>query len=84
VASLWDIEILNDPETGTPTVTLHGDAKAKADEVGIVKILISLSHSEVSIDLLLVDIEFIRYTAVHHDCLCSSFEVVLRHYTLAA
>jgi fatty acid synthase subunit beta len=83
-ASLRDIEILNDPETGAPTVTLHGDAKAKADEAGIVKVLISLSHSEVSIDLLLVDIEFIRYPAVRRDCLCPSFEVVLRHYTLAA
>jgi len=49
-ASLRDIEILNDPETGAPTVSLHGDAKAKADERGIVKILISLSHSEVSIN----------------------------------
>ena len=49
-ASLRDIEILNDPDTGVPTITLHGDAKAKADEAGIVKVLISLSHSEVSID----------------------------------
>ena len=52
-ASLRDIEILNDPNTGAPTVTLHRDAKAKADEAGIVKVLISLSHSEVSIDFAL-------------------------------
>jgi phosphopantetheine--protein transferase-like protein len=49
-ASLRDIEILNDPETGAPTVTLHGDAKAEADKRDIVKVLLSLSHSEVSID----------------------------------
>lgn len=47
-ASLRDIEILNDPGTGAPMVTLHGDAKTKAEEMGIMKILISLSHSEVS------------------------------------
>lgn len=42
-----DIEIVND-EAGVPTVRLHGDAKAKAAEKGISKVLISLSHSEVS------------------------------------
>ncbi|KNZ81816.1 Fatty acid synthase subunit alpha [Termitomyces sp. J132] len=46
-ASMRDIEILNDPETGVPTVTLHGDAKAQAQAKGANKILISLSHSEV-------------------------------------
>ncbi|KAG5646963.1 hypothetical protein DXG03_001686 [Asterophora parasitica] len=45
-ASLRDIEILNDPETGAPTVTLYGDAKAQAATKGVNKILISLSHSE--------------------------------------
>ncbi|KAF5382044.1 hypothetical protein D9615_004428 [Tricholomella constricta] len=45
-ASLRDIEILNDPETGAPTVTLHGDAKTQAAAKGVNKILISLSHSE--------------------------------------
>lgn len=83
-ASLRDIEILNDPETGAPTVTLHGDAKAKADEVGIVKILVSLSHSEVSIDLLVVDAELTRYAADRRNRICSSFKVVLKHYTSAA
>lgn len=46
-ASLRDIEILNDSETGVPMVILHGDAKAQAVAKGISKILISLSHSEV-------------------------------------
>ena len=46
-AAMKDIEILNDPETGAPTVVLHGDAKAKAEEKGVSKVLISLSHSEV-------------------------------------
>lgn len=46
-ASLKDIEILNDPETGAPIVTLHGVAKAEARARGVEKILISLSHSEV-------------------------------------
>ncbi|KAG6910835.1 hypothetical protein DXG01_007150 [Tephrocybe rancida] len=45
-ASMRDIEILNDPETGVPAVTLHGDAKAQAQAKGVNKILISLSHSE--------------------------------------
>ncbi|KAG6813968.1 hypothetical protein H0H92_005223, partial [Tricholoma furcatifolium] len=45
-ASLQDIEILNDPATGVPTVILHGDAKAQAAAKGVNKILISLSHSE--------------------------------------
>ncbi|KAG5638483.1 hypothetical protein H0H81_012415 [Sphagnurus paluster] len=46
-ASLRDIEILNDPVTGAPTVTLHGDAQVQAAAKGVNKILISLSHSEV-------------------------------------
>lgn len=47
-ASLRDIEILPD-STGAPQVTLHGDAKAAAGSKGIKKVLISLSHSEVSL-----------------------------------
>jgi fatty acid synthase subunit alpha len=43
-----EIEILNDSETGAPAVVLHGDAKALAEAKGVGKILISLSHSEVS------------------------------------
>lgn len=46
-ASLRDIEILPDT-AGVPQVTLHGDAKAAAAGKGISKILISLSHSDVS------------------------------------
>ena len=45
-AAMKDIEILPN-EAGAPTVTLHGDAKAAADDKGITKIHISLSHSEV-------------------------------------
>ncbi|KAF8907276.1 fatty acid synthase [Gymnopilus junonius] len=47
-AAMKDIEIIND-ESGVPTVRLHAEAKAKAAEKGISKVLISLSHSEVSI-----------------------------------
>lgn len=47
-AAMKDIEIINN-ESGVPTVHLHGQAKAKAAEKGISKVLISLSHSEVSI-----------------------------------
>lgn len=42
-----DIEILNDT-SGVPTVHLHGEVKVKAAERGISKVLVSLSHSEVS------------------------------------
>ena len=44
-APMKDIEILPN-ESGVPTVTLHGEAKAAADAKGIAKIHISLSHSE--------------------------------------
>jgi fatty acid synthase subunit beta len=47
-AAMLDIEILNDDETGAPAVRLHGDAKTVADDKGVSKVLISLSHSEVS------------------------------------
>ncbi|KAJ7745730.1 fatty acid synthase [Mycena metata] len=45
-AAMLDIEILNDEATGAPAVRLHGDAKKAADEQGVSKVLISLSHSE--------------------------------------
>jgi fatty acid synthase subunit alpha, fungi type len=45
-AAMKDIEILPD-ENGVPTVTLHGDAKTAAQNKGIKKVLVSLSHSEV-------------------------------------
>jgi fatty acid synthase subunit beta len=47
-AAMRDIEILNDRETGVPEVKLYGDAKIQATKKGIAKVLISLSHSEVS------------------------------------
>jgi len=40
-----DIEIVND-NAGIPTVHLHSDAKARAAEKGILKVLVSLSYSE--------------------------------------
>jgi fatty acid synthase subunit alpha, fungi type len=43
-----DIEILPG-ETGAPEVALHGDARTKATEKGITKVVVSLSHSEVSV-----------------------------------
>lgn len=45
-AAMRDIEILPD-ESGVPTVTLHGEARAAAENKGIQRILVSLSHSEV-------------------------------------
>ncbi len=49
-AAMRDIEITND-ESGVPTVQLHGDAKTKAEDRGISKVVISLSHSDVSSSL---------------------------------
>jgi fatty acid synthase subunit alpha len=46
-AAMSEIEILPD-ESGVPTVVLHGDAKKVAGAKGIKKVLVSLSHSEVS------------------------------------
>ena len=46
-APMKDIEILPD-ENGAPKVSLHGDALAAADKRGIKKVLLSLSHSDVS------------------------------------
>lgn len=45
-APMKDIEIVNDKD-GVPTVVLHGEAKTKASEKGVSKVLLSLSHSEV-------------------------------------
>ncbi|KAL4066936.1 hypothetical protein J3A83DRAFT_4165578 [Scleroderma citrinum] len=45
-AAMKDIEILPN-DSGVPTVILHGDAKAAADNKGIHQVLVSLSHSEV-------------------------------------
>jgi fatty acid synthase subunit beta len=50
-AAMKDIEILPN-ESGVPTVTLHGDAKAAAQSKGITNVLVSLSHSEVCIEIL--------------------------------
>jgi fatty acid synthase subunit beta len=44
-AAMKEIEIIND-DAGVPTVRLHGEAKARAVEKGISKVLVSLSHSE--------------------------------------
>jgi fatty acid synthase subunit alpha, fungi type len=48
-ASLIDIEIINDGESGAPKVVLHGDAKKMAEGKGVKDVLISLSHSDVSL-----------------------------------
>ena len=48
-ASLVDIEIVNDGESGAPKVVLHGDAKKMAEGKGVKDVLISLSHSDVSL-----------------------------------
>ena len=45
-----DIEIVNN-ESGVPTVRLHGEAKIQAEEKGITSVLVSLSHSDVSLNL---------------------------------
>ncbi|KEP51168.1 fatty acid synthase alpha subunit [Rhizoctonia solani 123E] len=44
-AAMSDIEILPD-ENGVPVVNLLGEAKKAADDKGISKVLVSLSHSE--------------------------------------
>jgi fatty acid synthase subunit alpha len=44
-AAIKDVEIISN-DAGVPTVRLHGDAKARAAEKGISKVLVSLSHSE--------------------------------------
>jgi len=43
--TIKDVEIVNN-DAGVPTVCLYGDAKARAAEKGISKVLVSLSHSE--------------------------------------
>jgi len=40
-----EIEIVNDA-SGVPTVHLHGEAQRLAEQKGIKKIVISLSHSD--------------------------------------
>lgn len=40
-----DMEILND-QAGQPQVTLTGECKRVADRVGIVRILVSITHTE--------------------------------------
>jgi len=40
-----DMEILND-RAGQPRVTLTGECKRVADELGIVRILVSITHTE--------------------------------------
>ncbi len=42
--SLRDIEILSDPD-GQPVVKLYGEARKRADSLGLDKLVISLSHS---------------------------------------
>ncbi|KAL2038780.1 hypothetical protein N7G274_008538 [Stereocaulon virgatum] len=44
-AALKDIEIGSD-EKGAPVVTLHGDAKAAAEKVGVKSVNVSISHSD--------------------------------------
>jgi hypothetical protein len=46
-----DIEILPE-DSGAPEVTLYGDVKVKAEEKGVTKVLISLSHPEVRFECL--------------------------------
>jgi fatty acid synthase subunit alpha, fungi type len=45
-AAMKDIEILPN-DSGAPTVILHGDARTAAQNKGIEKVLVSLSHSDV-------------------------------------
>ncbi|KAG9595045.1 hypothetical protein KCU77_g14728, partial [Aureobasidium melanogenum] len=47
-APLKDIEIVND-EGGAPTVVLHGDAKAAAEQKGIKSTTVSISHSDAQV-----------------------------------
>lgn len=47
-APLKDIEIVND-ESGAPTVVLHGDAKAAAEQKGIKNTTVSISHSDAQV-----------------------------------
>lgn len=51
-AAMKDIEILPDA-SGVPQVHLHGDAKVQAEAKNITKVLISLSHTDVSRNLCL-------------------------------
>ena len=40
-----DIEVVRDDESGAPAVKLHGKAAVYAAEIGVARILISLSHT---------------------------------------
>lgn len=66
-AAMKDIEIVND-ESGVPTVRLYGEAKVSAAAKGISKILVSLSHSEVSCSCI--------YPTTDTDCL---YRLLLLH-----
>ena len=78
-AAMKDIEIVND-ESGVPTVYLHGEAKAGATAKGISKVLISLSHSEVSWSCIYLAMMLIVYVDCCHR-ICSS---VVIHFLLSA
>ena len=40
-----DIEVVRNPQTGAPSVALHGKAEAYARAVGVKRILVSISHT---------------------------------------
>jgi phosphopantetheinyl transferase (holo-ACP synthase) len=44
-----EIEIVNDGENGVVKVVLHGDAKKMLEGKGVKDIMVSLSHSDVSL-----------------------------------
>lgn len=44
-AAFRDIEVVRDPESGAPSILLHGGAAALAAERGVGSWLVSLSHS---------------------------------------
>ncbi|KAK5108937.1 hypothetical protein LTR62_007652 [Meristemomyces frigidus] len=48
-AALRGIEIVNDDETGAPTVVLHGEAKAAAEKAGVKSTTVSISHSDAQV-----------------------------------
>lgn len=44
-AAFQEIEVIRNPETGEPGITLHGNAKDTARKKGITRWLVSLSHT---------------------------------------
>ncbi len=40
-----DLEVLRDPESGQPRLELHGRAAERAAELGVTRVLLSLTHS---------------------------------------